>query len=61
MIANPSKLHSVIIPKDKEATEGINGKVVKIESEISVLGIKLDNRLTLDICTGNKCKGLQIN
>ena len=58
MIANSSKFHAIIIRKDRKDTEGmainINGKVLKTESEVPLLGITFDNRLTFDI--GNICK-----
>ena len=57
MIANPSKFHVTIIRKDRKNTEGIeiniNGKVLKTESEVPLLGITLNNRLTFDIHIGN--------
>ena len=60
MIANPSKFHAIVIRKHRKDTEGIeiniNGKVLKIESEVPLLGIMLDNRLTFDIHIGNICK-----
>ena len=60
MIANPSKFHAIIIRKDRKNTEGIeiniNGKVLKTESEVPLLGITLDNRLTFDIHIGNICE-----
>ena len=60
IIANPSKFHAIIIRKDRKNTEGIeiniNGKVLKTESEVLLLGITLDNRLTFDIHIGNICK-----
>ena len=60
MIANPSKFHAIIIRKDRKNTEGIeiniNGKVLKTESEVPLLGITLGNRLTFDIHIGNICK-----
>ena len=60
MIANPSKFHAIIIRKDRKDTEGteinINGKVLKTKSEVLLLGITLDNRLTFDIHIGNICK-----
>ena len=34
----------------------INGKVLKTESEVPILGAMLDNRLTFDIHIGNICK-----
>ena len=60
MIANSSKFHAIIIRKDRKDTEGmeinINGKVLKTESEVPLLGITLYNRLTFDIHIGNICK-----
>ena len=60
MIANPSKFHAIIITKDRKNNEGIeiniNGKVLKTESEVPLLGITLNNRLTFDIHIGNICK-----
>ena len=60
MIDNPSKFHAIIIRKDRKDTEGIeiniNGKLLKTESEVPLLGITLNNRLTLDIHIGNICK-----
>ena len=60
MIANPSTFHAIIIRKDRKDTEGmeisINGKVLKAKSEVPLLGITLDDRLTFDIHTGNICK-----
>ena len=58
MIANPSKFHAISIRKDRKDTEGIainiNSKVLKTESEVPLLGIRPNNRLTFDI--GNICK-----
>ena len=47
MIANPSKFPAIIIRKDRKDTEGIeikiNGKVLRTESKVLLLGITLDN------------------
>ena len=60
MIANPSEFHAIIIRKDRKDTEGmeinINGKALKTESDVTLLSITLDNRLTFDIHIGNICK-----
>ena len=60
MIANPSKFHATIIREDSKETEGIeiniNGKVLKTESEVPLLGITLDNRLSFNFHIGNICK-----
>ena len=57
---NISKFHAIIIKKDKKDTEGIeiniNGDILKTKSEVPLLGITLDNRLTFDIHIGNICK-----
>ena len=57
MIANPSKVHAIIIRRDRKDTEG---EVRKTESEVPMLGITLNSRLTFDINIGNICKRLQI-
>ena len=60
MIANPSKFHAIIVTKDRKDTKGmeinIDSKVIKTESEVPLIGITLDNRLTFDIHIGNICK-----
>ena len=60
MIANSSKFHAIVIRKDRKDPEGmeinINGKVLKTESEVVLLGITLVNGLTFDIHIGNICK-----
>ena len=60
MIANPSRFYAIIIRKDRKGTEGMEtniiGKVLKTESELPLLVIRLDSRLTFDIHIGNICK-----
>ena len=65
MIANPSKFHAIIIRKTEKNTEGIeiniNSKVLKTESEVPLLGIKLDNSLALIFILAIFVKRLQVN
>ena len=60
MTANPSKFPGIIISKDRKDTEGTeinnNGKVLKTESDVQLLRIPLDKRLTFDIHIGNICR-----
>ena len=49
MIANPSKFHALLIKKDSTTTSGekisIQGKTIKSEDSVKLVGIPLDYRL----------------
>ena len=52
MIANPSKFHALFIKKDQTTTSGerisIQGKTIKSEDSVKLLGIQLDYKLNFD-------------
>ena len=60
MIANPEKFHSIIITKNRTDTAGnnfkIDNKIIKSESWVKLLGIKIDNKLKFDLHIDDLCK-----
>ena len=52
MIANPEKFHALLIKKDKTNTCGenisIQGKMIKSEETVKLLGIQLDYKLNFE-------------
>ena len=60
MIANPEKFHAIILRKNKENTSGeqiiTNGKKIKSEESVELLGVTLDYKLDIDPHISNLCK-----
>ena len=60
MIANPEKFHAILLRKNQTNTSGepinINGKMIKSEEIVKLLGITLDYRLDFDPHISNICK-----
>ena len=60
MIANPEKFHAIMLKKKQTNTSGeptnINGKMIKSEETVKLLGITLDYRLDFDPHISNLCK-----
>ena len=60
MIANPEKFHAILLKKNQTNTSGeqinINGKMIKSEETVKLLGVTLDNRLDFDPHISNLCK-----
>ena len=60
MIANPEKFHAIILRKNKTKTSGeqmiINGKNIKSEETVELLGVTLDYKLDFDPHISNLCK-----
>ena len=60
MIANPDKLHAIIIKKDRSDTTSSNirikGQNIKTESTVKLLGVKLDYKLNFDPHISDLCK-----
>ena len=60
MISNPEKFHAILLRKNQTNTSGeqinINGKMIKSEETIKLLGVTLDYRLDFDPHISNICK-----
>ena len=60
MIANPSKFHAIILKKDQtdasRTSLSVKDHVLSTETEVNLLGITTDYRLSFDTNTGNLCK-----
>ncbi len=60
MIANPEKFHSLLLRKNQTNTSGeqinINGKIIKSEETVKLLGVTLDYKLDFDPHISNLCK-----
>ena len=60
MIANPEKFHTKLLRNNQTNTSGepinINGKMIKSEETVKLLGVTLDYRLDFDPHTSNICK-----
>ena len=60
MIANPSKFHAIILKKDQTDASGtslsVKDHVLSTETEVNLLGITIDYRLSFDTHIGNLCK-----
>ena len=59
MIANPEKFHALLLRKNQTNTSGeqinINGKIIKSEETVKLLGVTLDHRLNFDPHISNLC------
>ena len=60
MIANPEKFHAIQLRKDRTDTSGeqinINGKTIRSEETVKLLGVTLDYKLDFDPHISNLCK-----
>ena len=60
MIANPEKFHAILLRKNQTNTNGeeinINGKIIKSEEIVKLLGVALDYKLDFDPHVSNLCK-----
>ena len=60
MIANPEKFHAILLRKNRTNTSGeqinINGKMIKSEQTVKLLGVTLDYKLDFDPHISNLCK-----
>ena len=60
MIANPENFHALLIRRDQTNTSGenfnIQGKVIKSEETVKLLGIKLDYRLNFEQHISELCR-----
>ena len=60
MIANPSKFHAIILKNDQTDTSGtslsVKDRVLFTETEVNLLGITIDYRLSFDTNISNLCK-----
>ena len=60
MIANPEKFHALLVKKDRTDTTGhsisIQGKTIKSEASVKLLGVNLDHQLNFDFHISDLCK-----
>ena len=60
MIANPGKFHALLVKKDRTDTTGhsisIQGKTIKSEASVKLLGVNLDHQLNFDLHISDLCK-----
>ena len=60
MIANPEKFHALLVKKDRTDTTGhsnsIQGRTIKSEASVKLLGVNLDHRLKFDLHISDLCK-----
>ena len=60
MIANPEKFHALLVKKDRTDTTGhsisIQGKTIKSEASVKLLGVNLDHQLNFDLHISDLCK-----
>ena len=60
MMANPEKFHAILLRKNQTNTSGepinINGKMIKSEETVKLLGVTLDYRLDFDPHISILCK-----
>ena len=60
MIANPEKFHATLLRKNQTNTSGeeinINGKIIKSEETVKLLGVSLGYKLDFDPHISNLCK-----
>ena len=59
MIANPEKFHAIVVTKNRANNSNINvsinGKNIKSEPWVKLLGIKIDNKLKFDLHIADLC------
>ena len=59
MIANPEKFHAIVVTKNRannlNINVSINGKNIKSEPWVKLLGIKIDNKLKFDLHIADLC------
>ena len=60
MIANPEKFHALLVKKDRSDTTGqsisFQGKTIKSEASVKLLGVNLDHKLNFDLHISDLCK-----
>ena len=60
MIANPEKFHALLVKKDRTDTTrhsiSIQGKTIKSEASVKLLGVYLDHQLNFDLHISDLCK-----
>ena len=60
MLATPEKFHALLLRKSQTNTSGeqinINGKIIKSEETVKLLGVPFDHRLDFDPHISNLCK-----
>ena len=65
MIANPDKFKAIIITKDRQQTENYElnckGKSISSSAKVDLLGIAIDNELSLKFYINEMCKKLMVS